>query len=48
MVMGTVMASFAVEKFSFDRMLTLTVDEIRERWGQLHGLASFKGVVELA
>ncbi len=47
MVMGTVMASFVVEKFSFDRLLTLTNQEIGARWQRLHNLSAFEGAVEL-
>lgn len=31
MIMGTVMSSFVIENFSFDRMLSLTIPEIEER-----------------
>ena len=48
MVMGTVMASFVVEKFSFDRMMNLRKEEIGARWQRLHGLTSFEGTVSLA
>ena len=48
MVMGTVMASFVVEKFSFDRMMTLSKEEIGARWQRLHRLTSFEGTVNLA
>jgi sugar/nucleoside kinase (ribokinase family) len=47
MVMGTVMASFVVEQFSFDRMLPLTHQEIGARWQRLHQLSSFEGAVDL-
>ncbi len=47
MVMGTVMASFVVEQFSFDRILPLTHDEIRARWRRLHAMATFEGAVDL-
>jgi len=47
MVMGTVMASFVVEQFSFDRMLPLTHDEIGARWRRLHQLSTFEGAVDL-
>ena len=47
-VMGTVMASFVVEKFSFDRMLDLTREEIGARWSRLHQLSAFEGAVDLA
>ena len=48
MVMGTVMASFVVEQFSFDRVLTLKPAEIGARWQRLHQLATFEGAVDLA
>ncbi|HEY4221730.1 MAG TPA: PfkB family carbohydrate kinase, partial [Myxococcota bacterium] len=48
MVMGTVMASFVVEKFSCDRMLDLTAAEIGARFGRLHQLATFEGGVDLS
>lgn len=47
-VMGTVMASFVVEQFSFDRMLKLTREEIGARWSRLHQLSAFEGAVDLA
>lgn len=47
MVMGTVMASFVVEEFSFDRMLPLTHQEIGARWQRLHALSAFEGAVDL-
>jgi len=47
MVMGTVMASFVVEKFSFDRVLELTSKEIGARWTRLHQLSTFEGAVDL-
>jgi sugar/nucleoside kinase (ribokinase family) len=48
MVMGTVMASFVVEQFSFDRMIKLTREEIGVRWQRLHRLSTFEGAVDLA
>ncbi len=48
MVMGTVMASFVVEQFSFDRMLPLDHEEIGQRWQRLHQLSAFEGNVNLA
>ena len=47
MVMGTVLASFVVEQFSFDRMLPLTHEEIGSRWRRLHALSTFEGAVDL-
>jgi sugar/nucleoside kinase (ribokinase family) len=47
MVMGTVMASFVVEQFSFDRMLPLTHQEIGARWQRLHQLSAFEGAIDL-
>lgn len=47
MVMGTVMASFVVEQFSFDRVLSLTHEEIGVRWRRLHQLSTFEGAVDL-
>lgn len=39
MTLGTVMASFAIEQFSFDRMRTLTHQEIEERCENLQKLS---------
>jgi sugar/nucleoside kinase (ribokinase family) len=47
MVMGTVMASFVVEQFSFDRILPLTHEEIGARWRRLHQLSTFEGAIDL-
>jgi sugar/nucleoside kinase (ribokinase family) len=47
MVMGSVMASFVVEQFSFDRMLPLTRDEIGARWRRLHQLSTFEAAIDL-
>jgi sugar/nucleoside kinase (ribokinase family) len=47
-VMGTVMASFVVEDFGFDRMRQVTPQMIGVRWQQLHGLSTFEGTIELA
>src|SRR5688572_28105342 len=47
-VMGTVMASFVVEDFSFDRMRTVKPQDIGVRWQRLHNLSTFEGSVELA
>ena len=48
MVTGTVMASFVVEQFSFDRMKGLNASEIGARAEQLFNLATFDGAIELA
>jgi sugar/nucleoside kinase (ribokinase family) len=40
-VMGSVLASFAVEQFSLDRLASLTHDEIRARYGEFKQLAHF-------
>jgi sugar/nucleoside kinase (ribokinase family) len=47
MLTGTVMASFVVEQFSFDRMLTLTPAEIMERAGALKRMTTVDAVVDL-
>ncbi len=39
MTLGTVMASFVIEKFSFDRMRTLEPAEIKKRYEQLQNLS---------
>ncbi|MDQ3264260.1 MAG: PfkB family carbohydrate kinase [Myxococcota bacterium] len=44
MVMGTVMASFNVEKFSLDRLRELTSPEIQARFSELHRLTQFEGL----
>jgi sugar/nucleoside kinase (ribokinase family) len=41
MIVGSVMASFNVEDFSLDRMRTLTIPEIVERYAQLKDLVTF-------
>lgn len=41
LVVGSVMASFNVEHFSFDRLLSLTSNEIHERYGKLHDMMTF-------
>lgn len=46
MIVGSVLASFNVEKFSLDRMRDLTMDEIRERYGSFTRLVNF-GPLEL-
>ncbi len=40
-VLGGVLASFAVERFSLDRLRTLTHDEIRARYGEFRQLTRF-------
>ena len=40
-VMGSVLASFAVEQFSLDRLASLRHDEIRARYGEFKQLAHF-------
>ncbi len=40
-VMGSVLASFAVEQFSLERLATLGRDEIRHRYAELRRLAHF-------
>ncbi len=40
-VVGGVLASFAVERFSLDRLRTLTGEEIRARYGELRSLTHF-------
>jgi len=40
-VLGSVLASFAVEQFSLDRLRTLTADEIRARYAEVRQLAHF-------
>jgi sugar/nucleoside kinase (ribokinase family) len=40
-VMGSVLASFAVEQFSLERLATLEQDEIRHRYAELRRLAHF-------
>ncbi|MDA0713418.1 MAG: PfkB family carbohydrate kinase, partial [bacterium] len=39
MSVGTVMASFVIEQFSFDRMRNLQQSEIKERYAQLQSLS---------
>jgi len=48
MIMGTVMASFVVEDFSFDRMKKLDRAQISGRWQALHRLSDFHEGVDLA
>ena len=47
MVMGSVMASFVVEGFSFERMLELDKASIIKRWEQMERLMNFQPVIEL-
>jgi sugar/nucleoside kinase (ribokinase family) len=41
-VYGSAMGSFAVEKFSVDRLLEITPDDLRSRVGDFHRLVSFE------
>ncbi|MBK9517213.1 MAG: sugar kinase [Anaeromyxobacter sp.] len=41
LVLGSVLASFAVEQFSLDRLRTLTADEVRGRYAEARRLAHF-------
>src|SRR5215475_2223562 len=41
-VYGSAMGSFAVEKFSVDRLLEITPDDLRARVGDFHRLVSFE------
>lgn len=41
LAVGTVMASYNVEHFSFDRLLSLTTKEISERYERLHTMMTF-------
>jgi sugar/nucleoside kinase (ribokinase family) len=47
MLAGTVMASFVVEAFSFDRMQTLTNEEILARAKELQAMTTVEGSVDL-
>jgi sugar/nucleoside kinase (ribokinase family) len=47
-IYGSVMASFNVEKFSLDRLKTLTLDEIQERYAQFRRLAHFEDITAAA
>jgi hypothetical protein len=40
-VLGSVLASFTVERFSLDRLRTLTTEEIRARYSEARRLAHF-------
>jgi len=46
MIVGSVMASFAVESFGLDRLSSLTVQEVRERFHQFWRLTYFEGLSE--
>ena len=41
-IYGSVMASFNVESFSYDRMRTLKAEEIHARYGEFSDLAHFE------
>jgi hypothetical protein len=41
-VMGGVLASFAVERFSLERLRTLSREEIRARYGEFRQLTHFE------
>ena len=43
-VMGSTLASFCVEAFSLDRLLTLTRPEIDERYRRFHDLTVFEAI----
>jgi sugar/nucleoside kinase (ribokinase family) len=47
MLTGTVMASFVVEQFSFDRMLTLTPEEIMVRAGALKRMTTVDATIDV-
>ena len=46
MIVGSVMASFAVESFGLDRLSTLTVQEVRERFQEFWRMTYFDGLRE--
>lgn len=48
MVVGTVMASFVVADFSFDRMRTLSKEDISGRVADMERLSAFTGGIDLA
>jgi hypothetical protein len=48
MTLGTVMASFVIEQFSFDRMRKLTHQEIEERCEKLQQLSMGAGRITIA
>ena len=45
-VYGSAMGSFAVEKFSIDRLLEITPDDIRRRVADFHRLVVFERDIE--
>ena len=45
-VLGSVMGSFCVQDFSVDRILTLNIEEIEDRFRAFTGLTSFEGLPE--
>lgn len=47
MTLGSVMASFVIEAFSFNRLKSLTNDEIEARCGSLQRLSTASGPIEL-
>jgi sugar/nucleoside kinase (ribokinase family) len=47
MLTGTVMASFVVEQFSFERMLTLTTEEIMVRAGSLKRMTTVDASIDV-
>lgn len=46
-IYGSVLASFNVEDFSFNRMLSLNADQIHERYKEFERLTHFHGATEL-
>ena len=42
MVYGSTMGSFAVEKFSIERLLEITPEDIKQRVREIHQLTSFE------
>ena len=48
MVVGTIMASFVVEDFSFDRMRSLQPEDIKKRWERMQELIAFDSVADFA
>ena len=46
-VVGSVMGSFTVEDFSADRLASLTVSDIRQRFSEFQSLTAFDGFPEL-
>ena len=43
-VLGSVMGSFTVEKFSLERLLSLTNEEVRQRFHAFGRLTQFTGI----